>query len=118
MKKSKPTRETKAALIIERDALKIELAKSRDMAAKLASAVLEGERLEAKIAAARAQTTDAIERRRRREAQIQAAEMAAVTHKLLALEWIIEKLDASGGALETYWNAIDRHAAELAGLRN
>lgn len=38
--------------------------------------------------------------------------------KLLALEWIIEKLDASGGALEIYWNAIDRHAAELAGLRN
>ncbi|MDX0640044.1 hypothetical protein GOD58_16655 [Sinorhizobium medicae] len=79
MKKSKSTRETKAALIIERDALKIQLAKSRHMAAKLASAVLEGERLEAKIAAERAQTMDAIERRRRREARIHAEEMAAVT---------------------------------------
>lgn len=118
MQKNVATCETKAALTIERDALKLELVKSQGMANKLATGILEGERLEAEVAATRARTVEIIERRRQREAQIHAEELAAVTHKLLALEWIIEKLDASGKALENYWVEIDRHAAVLAGLRN
>lgn len=113
MQKREPTRKTMAALIVERDALKIELAKSQEMATKLAAAVLESERLEAKIVAAKAQT----ERRHQREARVQTEELANVTTKLLCLEWIVERLDTSVEILEAYWNAMDHQADELAGRR-